>query len=35
MKFRYPQLHNCFSLDLLQRELEGTMDLIFKGLNKR
>jgi AcrR family transcriptional regulator len=35
MKFRYPQLHNCFSLDMLQRELEGTMDLIFKGLNKR
>ncbi|WP_284359973.1 TetR/AcrR family transcriptional regulator [Candidatus Phycosocius spiralis] len=35
MKFRYPQLHNCFSLDTLRRELEGTMDLIFKGLIKR
>ena len=35
MKFRYPQLYNCFSLEILKRELEGTLDLIFKGLNKR
>jgi len=35
MKFRYPQLHNCFSIETLRRELEGTLDLIFKGLNKR
>jgi AcrR family transcriptional regulator len=34
MKFRYPQLYNCFSIETLRRELEGTMDLIFKGLNK-
>jgi AcrR family transcriptional regulator len=35
MKFRYPQLYNCFNLDMLRRELEGTLDLIFTGLNKR
>jgi AcrR family transcriptional regulator len=35
MKFRYPQLYNCFNLEMLRRELEGTMDLIFAGLNKR
>jgi AcrR family transcriptional regulator len=35
MKFRYPQLYNCFNLDMLRRELEGTMDLILVGLNKR
>ena len=35
MKFRYPQLYNCFRIDVLRRELEGTMDLIFKGLLKR
>jgi AcrR family transcriptional regulator len=35
MKFRYPQLYNCFNLDMLRRELEGTLDLIFAGLNKR
>jgi AcrR family transcriptional regulator len=35
MKFRYPQLYNCFNLDMLRRELEGTLDLILTGLNKR
>jgi AcrR family transcriptional regulator len=35
MKFRYPQLYNCFNLDMLRRELEGTLDLILVGLNKR
>jgi AcrR family transcriptional regulator len=35
MKFRYPQLYNCFNLDMLRRELEGTLDLVFAGLNKR
>jgi hypothetical protein len=35
MKFRYPQLYNCFNLDMLRRELEGTMDLILVGLSKR
>jgi AcrR family transcriptional regulator len=35
MKFRYPQLYNCFNLDMLRRELEGTLDLILAGLNKR
>lgn len=35
MKFRYPQLYNCFRIDVLRRELEGTMDLIYKGLLKR
>ena len=35
MKFRYPQLYNCFRIDVLRRELEGTMDLIFKGLLTR
>ena len=34
-KFRYPQLYNCFSIETLRRELEGTLDLIFKGLSKR
>jgi AcrR family transcriptional regulator len=34
-KFRYPQLHNCFNITILRRELEGTLDLIFAGLNKR
>jgi AcrR family transcriptional regulator len=35
MKFRYPQLYNSYNLDMLRRELEGTMDLILLGLNKR
>jgi AcrR family transcriptional regulator len=35
MKFRYPQLYNCFRLEMLRRELEGTLDMIFAGLNKR
>jgi AcrR family transcriptional regulator len=35
MKFRYPQLYNCFNLDMLRRELEGTLDLILVGLNRR
>jgi hypothetical protein len=35
MKFHYPQLYNCFRIDMLRRELEGTMDLIYKGLLKR
>jgi AcrR family transcriptional regulator len=35
MKFRYPQLYNCFNLEMLRRELEGTLELIFAGLNKR
>ena len=35
MKFRYPQLHNCLRIDMLRRELEGTLDLIFSGLSKR
>lgn len=35
VKFRYPQLYNCFNLEMLRRELEGTLDLIFAGLNKR
>jgi AcrR family transcriptional regulator len=35
MKFRYPQLYNCFSIETLRRELEGTLDLIYKGLSKR
>jgi AcrR family transcriptional regulator len=35
MKFRYPQLYNCFNLDMLRRELEGTLDLLLVGLNKR
>jgi AcrR family transcriptional regulator len=35
MKFRYPQLYNCFNLDMLRRELEGTMDLMLVGFNKR
>ena len=35
MKFRYPQLYNCYRIDMLRRELEGTMDLLFKGLLKR
>jgi AcrR family transcriptional regulator len=34
-KFRYPQLYNCFNLDMLRRELDGTLDLIFAGLYKR
>jgi AcrR family transcriptional regulator len=35
MKFRYPQLSGCFNLEMLRRELEGTLDLLFLGLNKR
>jgi AcrR family transcriptional regulator len=35
MKFRYPQLYNCFNIDMLRRELEGTLELILAGLNKR
>jgi AcrR family transcriptional regulator len=35
MKFRYPQLHGCFNIEMLRRELEGTLDLVFIGLNKR
>ena len=35
MKFRYPQLYNGFNIDMLRRELEGTLDLIFAGLTKR
>jgi AcrR family transcriptional regulator len=35
MKFRYPQLYNCFNLDMLRRELEGTMDLMLVGLGRR
>jgi AcrR family transcriptional regulator len=35
MKFRYPQLYNCFNLEMLRRELEGTLDLILVGLNRR
>lgn len=35
MKFRYPQLYNCFNLEMLRRELEGTLDLVLVGLNKR
>jgi AcrR family transcriptional regulator len=35
MKFRYPQLNGCFNLEMLRRELEGTLDLLFLGLNKR
>lgn len=35
MKFRYPQLSGCFNIDMLRRELEGTLDLLLVGLNKR
>lgn len=35
MKFRFPQLYNCFRIDMLRRELEGTMDLLYRGLLKR
>jgi AcrR family transcriptional regulator len=35
MKFRYPQLFNCFNLVMLRRELEGVMDLLFTGLAAR
>lgn len=35
MKFRYPQLHGCFNIDMLRRELAGTLDLICNGLNAR
>jgi AcrR family transcriptional regulator len=35
MKFRYPQLYNCFNLEMLRRELEGTLDLVLAGLNAR
>lgn len=35
MKFRYPQLYNCFNLEMLRRELEGTLDLIMSGLYTR
>ncbi len=35
MKFRYPQLSNCFNLAMLRRELEGVLDLLFVGLRAR
>lgn len=35
MKFRYPQLFNCFNLPMLRRELEGVLDLLFTGLALR
>jgi AcrR family transcriptional regulator len=35
MKFRYPQLFNCYNLPMLRRELEGVMDLLFVGLATR
>ncbi|MEN9856097.1 MAG: hypothetical protein RLZZ157_1223 [Pseudomonadota bacterium] len=34
-KFRYPQIYNCFDLKMLRRELDGTLDLILRGLFKR
>jgi AcrR family transcriptional regulator len=35
MKFRYPQLYNCFNLEMLRRELEGTLDLLMTGISAR
>lgn len=35
MKYRYPQLHGCFDLPGLHRELAGVMDLLFDGLRRR
>jgi AcrR family transcriptional regulator len=35
MKFRYPQLYNSFNIEMLRRELDGTLDLILTGLMRR
>lgn len=35
MKFRYPQLYNCFNLPNLRRELKGVLDLLMVGLHAR
>jgi AcrR family transcriptional regulator len=35
MKFRYPQLYGCFNRAMLDRELEGVLDLVLTGLRKR
>jgi AcrR family transcriptional regulator len=35
MKFRYPQLWNCNNLDMLKRELEGVLALVWVGLATR
>jgi AcrR family transcriptional regulator len=35
MKFRYPQLYNCYNLENLRRELAGVLDLLMTGLHAR
>jgi AcrR family transcriptional regulator len=35
MKFRYPQLYNCFNMENLRRELVGVLDLLMTGLHAR
>jgi AcrR family transcriptional regulator len=35
MKFRYPQIYGCFNRAMLDRELEGVLDLVLTGLRAR
>lgn len=35
MKYRYPQLHHCFNLEYLQKELNGVMDHFSSGIGAK
>lgn len=35
MKYRYPQLHHCYNLDYLKKELDGVMDHFNAGIGAK
>ena len=35
MKYRYPQLHHCYNLEYLQKELDGVMDHFNVGIGAK